>query len=101
MTRVFTLHNSQFCDDVPTQVQALSSSIKEHYYVANGGHMNSIGTVCGWYDWYDRFPGAGSTDASKVLDAEGVSGFVPTGERERAKKIHQHFLEHLGGPAGI
>ena len=79
MTATFTTHSNKFCSDVPTQVQALSSSITG-YQVTTG---NSIGTVCGWDGSYmtdSRFPtldGATSTK-SFSYNAADLTGTLPT-----------------------
>ena len=65
----------QICDDVPTEVQALSSGVTAGWLVTTA---NSIGTVCGWLE-DSRFPGLGNTSKTEAMyQATGITGTVPT-----------------------
>ena len=73
------LYSNQLCDDVPTQVQALSSSVTSGWQVTTG---NSFGTICGWQsDMADsRFPTMdGSTGVTSIdYNQQGLTGTIPT-----------------------
>ena len=66
------MNSNKFCDDVPTQVQALSSGVN-YWRVTTG---NDFGTVCGLDS---RFPTAGTTGAM-IMDynQQGLTGTIPT-----------------------
>ena len=79
MTRYFQFHSNQLCDDVPTWVEALSSSVTTGWQVTT---ENSIGTICGWQsDMADeRFPTMdGSTDVTSIdCNQQSLTGTIPT-----------------------
>ena len=72
------LSTNKFCDDVPTQVQALSSSVS-NWQVTTG---NSFGTICGWQSYMadSRFPTMdGSTGVTSIdYNQQGLTGTIPT-----------------------
>ena len=75
MTSIFYLDSNNLCDEVPTQVQALSSSVTTGWQVTTG---NSFGTMCGWIE-DSRFPGAGNTSNTKIdYNNQGITGTIPT-----------------------
>ena len=79
MTAGFEFYSNKLCDDVPTQVQALSSGVTSYWQVTTG---NSFGTICGWQsDMADaRFPTMdGSTGVTSIdYNAQGLTGTIPT-----------------------
>ena len=79
MTQEFRFYSNQLCDDVPTQVQALSSGVTSYWMVTTG---NSFGTICGWQsDMADaRFPTMdGSTGVTSIdYSQQGLTGTIPT-----------------------
>ena len=69
------LSTNKLCNDVPSQVQALSSNSFTNYEVTDG---NSIGTVCGWIE-DSRFPTAGRTSTTNIsYIQQGLTGTVPS-----------------------
>ena len=67
--------SNKLCNDVPSQVQALSSSATGQWQVTSG---NSIGTVCGWIE-DTRFPSLGATSTTIISHySQKLSGTVPT-----------------------
>ena len=72
-------HSNKLCDDVPTQVQALSSSVITGWQVTTG---NSFGTICGWQSYMAdaRFPTIdGSTGITNIdYNQKELSGTIPT-----------------------
>ena len=79
MTASFVFVSNKLCNDVPTQVQALSSSVTSYWEVTTG---NSFGTLCGWQsDMADaRFPTMdGSTGVTSIdYNQQGLTGTIPT-----------------------
>ena len=74
MTANFRVQQNDFCSDVPTEVQALSSNLS-NWGITTG---NSFGTVCGWIE-DARFPGAGKTNTTKIdYQQMGYTGTIPT-----------------------
>ena len=75
----FHFYSNQLCDDVPTQVQALSSSVTTGWQVTTD---NSFGTVCGWQSYMadSRFPTMdGSTGVTSIdYNQQGLTGTIPT-----------------------
>ena len=78
VTAGFRLDTNKLCDDVPTEVQALSSGVS-YWEVTTG---NSFGTICGWQsDMADsRFPTMdGSTGVTSIdFNQQGLTGMIPT-----------------------
>ena len=79
MTEYFWFHSNKLCDDVPTQVQALSSGVTSNWQVTTG---NSFGTICGWQSGMAdaRFPTMdGSTGVTSIsYNRQGLTGTLPT-----------------------
>ena len=75
----FKLDYNKLCSDVPTEVQALSSSVTSGWQVTTD---NSIGTVCGWQSYMadSRFPTMdGSTSTTSIdYSSQGLTGTIPT-----------------------
>ena len=73
------LSTNHFCEDVPTQVQALSSGVTTGWQVTTG---NSFGTICGWQSYMAdaRFPTMdGSTGVTSIdYNQQGYTGTIPT-----------------------
>ena len=78
MDRYFYLYSNEFCDDVPTELQALWSGIS---FVYTSG--NSLGTPCAAYDEWPNFPTtlpSSTTElASSVFGAKSFTGTIPSG----------------------
>jgi len=69
------IYQNQICDDIPTEVQELSTTVS-NWYVTTG---NSIGTTCGWYDGDGRFPSLGPTDTTAIeMNSGDWAGTIPT-----------------------
>ena len=79
MTAGFHFYSNQLCDDVPTQVQALSSGVTTGWQVTTG---NSFGTICGWQSYMSdsRFPTIDGTTGTTSIDynQQGLTGTIPT-----------------------
>ena len=79
MTHSFQFQSNKLCDDVPTQVQALSSGVTSNWLVTTG---NSFGTLCGWQSYMSdtRFPTMdGSTGVTSInYNQQGLTGTIPT-----------------------
>ena len=79
VTAGFRFDSNQLCNDVPTEVQALSSGVTTNWQVTTG---NSFGTICGWQsDMADaRFPTMdGSTGVTSIdYNQQGLTGTIPT-----------------------
>ena len=79
MTSYFRFYSNQLCNDVPTQVQALSSGVTSNWQVTTG---NSFGTLCGWQSYMSdaRFPTMdGSTGVTSIdYNQQGLTGTIPT-----------------------
>ena len=79
VTKYFRFFANQLCDDVPTQVQALSSGFSGGWQVTTG---NSFGTICGWQSYMadSRFPTMdGSTGVTSIdYNQQGLTGTIPT-----------------------
>ena len=78
-TESFQFYSNRLCgDDVPTQVQALSSGVSS-WQVTTG---NSFGTLCGWQSYMAdaRFPTMdGSTGVTSIhFNQHGLTGTIPT-----------------------
>ena len=73
------MKSNKFCDNVPTQVQALSSGVTSNWEVTTG---NSFGTICGWQSYMtdSRFPTMdGSTGVTSIdYNQQGLTGTIPT-----------------------
>ena len=74
MEKNMLLNNYHFCDDIPSEVQALSSSVTGWQITTD----SSIGTACGWvYD--ERFPQLGNTSTDRIDFRDmGKAGTIPT-----------------------
>ena len=86
------LSSNQFCDDVPTQVQALSSGVTSGWAVTTG---NSFGTICGWQSYMadSRFPTMdGSTSTTSIdYSHQNLTGTIPTQASRFSAHCH-HLL---------
>ena len=70
----FKLSSNKLCDDVPTQVQALSSGVTSGWAVTTG---NQIGTMCEFAD-DTRFAFPTTTVTSFDYSSQGLTGTIPT-----------------------
>ena len=76
MTNHYYIHSNKLCDDMPTEIEALTSGLA--YFAITTA--NSIGTTCGWVeDAGGRFPELGSTSTTSIdYAAQGLTGTIPT-----------------------
>ena len=74
MTSHFRFHSNQLCgDDVPTQVQALSSQVTSGWQVTTGNEL--LGSPCTW----PAIPTALPFDTSAInYDGLAMTGTIPT-----------------------
>ena len=76
MTNHYYIQSNKLCDDVPTEVEALTAAGTITYYAISTA--NSIGTTCGWVD-DSRFPELGSTGTTSIDYADQqLTGTIPT-----------------------
>ena len=91
MTSLFRFYSNQLCDDVPTQVQALSSQVTSNWAVTTG---NSFGTSCSYLNDLARFPEIEDTTITSIdYNQQGLNGTIPT--QVRVGMFHDFFEKSL------
>ena len=103
----FRFKSNKLCDDVPTEVQALSSGVTSDWQVTTG---NSFGTLCGWQSYMSdaRFPTMdGSTGVTSIdYNQQGLTGTIPTevsaqGCDRRCVRVPRVWSVRLCAPASV
>mmetsp|Transcript_37241 Transcript_37241/g.100721 ORF Transcript_37241/g.100721 Transcript_37241/m.100721 type:complete len:1496 (-) Transcript_37241:574-5061(-) len=87
----FYLYANNLCDEIPTEVEALSEVVQYGWEITTG---NYLGTVCSWPKLPTSLPAAYTT--AVYHNDEDFTGSIPTGERFGISPLDQLIRWSVG-----